>query len=258
MRTIQKIIGLTLLMSLAKPSLAQVQASPDVPTKAQPQAGAGIAVDESNFKAIFSESVTDVSDSLNRESNSFNLEVRASYSTFSSMELSNNFFTVDYAEEISSIPSVQFSGSKKFSFASFGLEPTLSAGYGTREALISVRSRQNNKLKDYVSVHWLPMSAGVRASHPIPGLRFMTAFLTPAVGAQYIYQSGKLDGIDQGFWIPFASFRGGLSLFESDPRSRKSSAWLDGVALSGTLIRGLSSSNQMSAWSVDLGLRVLL
>ena len=229
-------------------------------TKSKPatEMSSGITVDESNFKAIFSESVADVSDSLKRDSNPYNLEIRASYATFSSMELSNSFFTVDYAKEMESIPSMQFSGSKKYSFGAFGLEPTLTAGYGTREALINVKSRQGIELKDYVSVHWLPISAGVRASHQVPGIRSITAFLSPAVGSQYVYQSGKLDGIDQGFWLPYASVRGGLSLFESDPRSRKSSAWLDGVALSGTILQGLSSSSQMKAWSVDIGLRVLL
>jgi len=219
---------------------------------------AGIAVDESNFKAIFDQTLDEVDTAAKTGSSRLNIEVNASYVSISKLELSNAFFTVDYAKELKSIPSLQFVGSKKYAVGRWGLEPSFSMGYGTRAASLQVRSPQNTLLTDYISVHWIPLSAGLRTSHAIPGLKVLTAFLTPAIGSQYIYQSGQLDGIDQGFWIPYVAIRSGLSLFERDRLVPSSSAWFDGIALSGTLFRGLSSTKPMLAWSLDLGLRVLL
>ncbi len=232
-----------------KPKAAAPAAAPATP---------GIAVDESNFRSLFSRSAREMDASLAREASPFHLEFGASYLSWSALELSNAFFSVDYASQMGALPSVQISASKKFDARGFGVEPFVAVGYGMREALVDVVSAQSAVLKDFVSVHALPLAAGVRVSHPLRAAPAVTAFLAPSLGAQFFYQSGALDGMDQGYWIPNLALRGGLSLFETAASSRAPDAWLDGITLSGAIHRGLSASAPLRAWSIELGLRVLL
>jgi hypothetical protein len=127
-------------------------------------------------------------------------------------------------------------------------------GYGFREAAYEVESQSGLKLRDLVSLHWVPLSLGPRISFRLPGIRFVKPSFWLGGGAQWLQQGGKLDGITQGFWVPFY---GGSACLKFLNQTESGSHWFGGISLGGTMSRSFSSQQTVSYWSMDFATTLL-
>ena len=229
------------------------QKAPEVKQETSP----GIETDEATFKEIFESNVTRAKVEVMKETSSFRLTPTFSWATIDELTTSNNYFTVPASNSISSIPLIQAQfGWKAFAWKGIELLPTGSVGYGMKESVVKAYKKQvAQDFTDVLRIHWLPLSVGGQVSYKIPGLRVVKVFVNPSVGVQWLYQAGRLDGIDQGFWIPFYKLGGGVNLFD---QSEDPSAWFGGVTLSAETLSSFGSSQTSKLWMLDLGLTLLL
>lgn len=174
-----------------------------------------------------------------------------SYVSPQKFELSNDYYTVPYAADGGSLPTFRLEVGKTFAaFSGVEMSGLISAGYSYRESLISVSAKSGKKFSDLLKVHSLPLNAGVQLDYRIPGVSFIKPGISSSVGFMWFYQTGKLDGIEQGFWIPSYQLSAHLNLFEG---LTKESQWFNGVQLGSTLFRSFASAQVFEAWSIDLG-----
>lgn len=217
----------------------------------------GIVVDDSNFKAIFNQSVAEENVVLEKRTRSFDVEIGAAYNSINDLTLSNNYFTVDYAEELKTVPSLKFSLAKDiWSNSRTAVSGLVNLGYGFKQTRILAESKRGTKLTDQVALQWIPLSAGVQIKQKIPGTQRFSAFFSPSIGSQYFHQAGNLDGIDQGYWVGFWNLRAGLVLFEQT--SKKIGAAFEGVVLGGNISQAVGSNQKFSSWSAELGVKFAL
>ncbi len=217
----------------------------------------GIVVDDSNFKAIFNQSVAEEDVVLENKSRFLDAELAASYTSVKDLSLSNNYYTVNYGDELKAVPSVKFSLAKDiWEGSSTAVSGLLNLGYGFKQARILAESKRGTKLSDQVTLQWIPVSLGAQIKQKIPGTRRFSAFVSPSAGSQYFRQAGNLDGINQGYWIGFWNLRAGFVLFE--PTNKKMEATFAGVVLGANISQALGSKYKFSSWSADLGVKFAL
>ena len=223
--------------------------SPGTPTPA-------LQTDESTFKQIFENNVAAAITESGANQTTFDAEIQVSYATLDRVLLKNKYFEVPLSDGMSSMPMFQMNFSYRFfSWQGLAIDPVVSAAYGFRESLVNVRSTQGLALKDNIQVHMIPLSGSARLSYKLPFASFIRIEVRPGIGVQWLYQSGVLDGIDQGFWIPYGFLSAGLNLFD---QSQKSNSWFGGVTLSGTRAMSLAGEQTTRLWQADLGVRFLL
>lgn len=244
----------------AKPTVSQSLEKDSPPSNVKEvskEAPAGIQTDEATFKEIFEGNVTRAKAEVEGATSAFRLTPTFSWASIDELSTANNYFTVPISNSVNSIPLFQ----AQFSFRTLswkGLEllPNASVGYGMKESQVTARSKLGTNLSDLLRIHWLPLSLGGQVSYKIPGLKVVKVFVNPSIGVQWLYQSGRLDGIDQGFWIPFYKLGGGVNLF--DQSEKDASAWFGGVNLSAETLSSFGSAQTSKLWKLDVGLTLLL
>jgi hypothetical protein len=215
-----------------------------------------LQTDESTFKQIFENNVSAAIQDSGANESTFDAEAQVSYATLDQVSLSNKYFDVPLSDGMSAIPMFQMNFSYHvFSWRGLRIDPVVSVGYGFREALVNVRSKQGLSLRDNIQVHMIPLSGSARISYQLPFASFIKIEARPGIGVQWLYQAGALDGIDQGFWIPMGYVSAGLNLFD---QSQKSNSWFGGVSVTGTRAINLTSDQTSKLWQLDLGVRFLL
>ena len=244
-------------LAFLQPALSKEAAKKTASTLEKATEATGIVVDESNFKEIFNQSVSQESASLGQRTRSFEVEIAASYSTLNELQLSNNYFTVDYAEDFKAMPVMKFSMSKDlWSVTRSKVSGHANFGYGFKEGRVLAKTNRGTQLIDQVALQWIPLSAGLQIKQKIPGTQRFSIFAAPSVGSQYFHQSGNLDGMDQGYWVNFWNLRAGLVLFEQNRQQLAAS--FDGIVLGASMSRGLGSNQKFGSWSADIGVNFTL
>mgnify|MGYP001585235029 CR=1 FL=1 len=106
-----------------------------------------------------------------------------------------------------------------------------------------------------LTLHWLPLSLGTRIEYRISGLKFIRPYVDLEGGAQWLYQSGKLDGIEQAFWVPYYQTAFGVTLFGAN---QTQDDWFGGISLGATVRHSFASQQSIQSGSVDVGLNLYL
>jgi len=173
----------------------------------------------------------------------------------STLELSNRYFDVSYTDQARNFPVVHLGLSKSvLQWGGLSLLIHGKVGYTYKEGIYEVRSRASESRTDLLKLHWLPLNAAIRMEYGFPRASFLKPHVTLGTGAQWLYQTGRLDGIEQGFWIPFYTFSPGITIFDQEGVSD----WFGGITFSGTYQSSYSSTQLIRGWSIDVGLNVLL
>lgn len=175
------------------------------------------------------------------------------------MQLTNKYFTIPYEKNVSSLPMFSLLSSTSSPLIKkgfFGVYGQASIGYGYTEGIYDVKSKSNLDLKDTVKLHWIPAFVALRTEYA--GLSFLgvNLFLVGGIGEQWLYQSGMLDGMEQGFWIPTAQIGGGIAIFGNANREREN--FFQNIRLGATYQKSLFSTQELRAWSVDLAVNLAL
>lgn len=162
--------------------------------------------------------------------------------------LNNPYFDIDYTQNIKSLPNLRMTVDAPIgSWKGFELEVTGRVSYSFRESLFAVKSKSGVSLTDSIRIHWLPVSAGLTLEYEIPYVPFLRPSLGAGAGLQWIYQQGRLDGLEQGFWLPFSYVEATLTFFPSTD-------WFTGFRTGASLVQSFGDGQSLRGWSVDVGL----
>jgi len=219
--------------------------------------GADFQVDKNLFNQLYEESLKQNKVDETSLSSGMRLSVSGSLLSVSELTLSNNYFEVPYASGIGSLPSLQVAAAIPVTqFGRFSVSGLVSVGYSYKEGVQKAYSKTatvNTERTTLITVHRLPLAVGANLDYSISGLRQIRPFAVAKVGAEWFYQTGALDGLEQGFWIPYVELGGGLTLFEGAPQD-----WFRGISLSVSSHNGLGGSQIVRALAFDLGINILL
>ncbi len=213
-----------------------------------------LLVDDSSFRSIF-EATQDESRERAENLSEFEFEPGVFLRSVGDLKLSNDYFDVSYSEAFQTLPSFQIGiGFSPGEYSGFRMYPAVSVGYAYHEGLMSVHSVNGVAFSDFMRLHWFNAGLGAKISRTVPGASFLAAFIHPSLGVQLLSQTGVLDGISQGFWLPYYELGGGVNLF-GQSRGR---SWFGGVDLSLARSSGFSSEQAVGFWKTGLSLRVIL
>lgn len=169
--------------------------------------------------------------------------------------LRHDGFVVPYAETIDGMPTLQFGAALPL-FVAGQLETQVLAlaGYSFREGLFSLTGPDGFR-REQIRIHRLPLSAGVRVLYHISWLSFVKPSLTVGAGAQWMYQTSYLPGLQKSFWVPFYFVSPSLTFFESGVESVD---WFGGFTFGLTYQNDLDPRQRLRAWSFDLSVNLFL
>ncbi len=166
--------------------------------------------------------------------------------------LSNPYFDIDYSPNMQTLPSLRLAVAAPIArWKGLEIQATGRVSYSFRESLFSVRSKTGVSLTDSIRVHWLPASAGLTMEYEIPHFSFLKPSIGGGAGLQWIYQQGRLDGLEQGFWLPFSYFEAAITFFPSTD-------WFTGFRVGATLVQSFGDSQNVRGWSTDFGMQFRL
>jgi len=222
-----------------------------------PHAESEFKVDKNLLDEMYKAEVTEVQVETRYRTGAVDVGPQLSLVNPTEFELINNYFKVPYQEGMKGAPLAQFVLTTPI--ARFGgyleLHGQGRIGYSYRENIYDVLSQSGATFSGIVRLHWLPVSAALRLSVPVPGLRgWVKLSLAGGGGAQFLSQHGELDGIEQDFWVPFVFVAPALTILDA----RDSGGWFGGLSLGATTNRSLSSLHKVNFWSIDLSTSLVL
>lgn len=245
-----------LLVVMSGNLLGSTKTETKEPEAAVPQSSQ-FELEKGLLDTLYRGSVTESSTEFRPEVRTLSVTPQLSFVNASQFVLSNNYWDVPYTEQLGAIPAASLHVSNSmfylggFSFAIKGV-----VGYSYKEAVLSPVHKQTGKdSRAVLTLHWLPVSLGTRVEYRIPGVDFVRPHLDLESGAQWLYQSGKLDGIEQGFWVPFYQAAFGLILFAPN---QSQGNWFGGINLGATVRNSFASQQNIWNWSMDVGLNLYL
>ncbi|MBI4405138.1 MAG: hypothetical protein HY537_13330 [Deltaproteobacteria bacterium] len=209
-------------------------------------------IDKNTANQIFVESLSEAGVDPSASS-SVVLSPSFSFVNVTSLVLTNDYFEVPYSNSIGSIPMLRFSVSVPvLSKTHFELSLLGDVSYAYKEGIFDAFSKTasgHSLSKGALKLHWLPVLVGIKAAYQ----RFSAVkpYLVATAGAQWLYQSGTLDGIEQGFWVPLYRLGGGLVIFDT-------SSWFRGISLGVSTNNSFGTSQSVSGWSIDMGVNLML
>ncbi len=179
-----------------------------------------------------------------------------SYVNISSLVLSNDYFEVAHSDNFRVLPMVTLDLSKQL--ANLGLVDffvVASVGYTHKQGTYRVISRATGEpYEGVIRLHWLPISVGAGLESSRTMLGTLKPWVRMGAGGQWLNQTGTLNGIKQNFWIPFYTVSGGMTLFASE----NAWSWFGGISLGALLKTGISGTQNIRVWSLDLGTVIIV
>ena len=168
----------------------------------------------------------------------------------SKMTLSNDYFSVPYDSNAGSVPFVSITAGSPSPILQMDVILAyleFSIGYGYADGIYDVQSKTGLTLKDTIQLSWVPILGFLRFEYDSP--------LRPSIliggGQQWLSQSGQLQGLQQGFWIPTVRIGACITLF--DPDDDKRTNFFQGVRVGSTYQKSILTKQEIVAWSFDLG-----
>ncbi len=213
----------------------QVQVTPDIVDK------------------IFKNAIKQVDELSGTSHSEFTLVTEVGQFAPSTMTLANSYYEVPYESYWKSILMVNImfqNGFFKEGAAVFKGVGGLSYSYQERLARVkSKKSLNGSERTTLLRAHSLPLYAGLDFEYQ----RWVdfSPYVSARVGMQWVYQMGNLDGLEQGFWVPFYQLGVGVTLFE--PITESSRTWFGGLKVSVMNQRSFSSSQTIDGLSTNLG-----
>lgn len=244
------LFGLVVLPAMAE-ERTEFQVADNTPREGQ------FELEDDLLNKIYRESVTSAGVDTNPISRGILVAPQLTFLNATELTLSNNYFTVPYtASGNGGFP--MFGLTASGNVAQLGpVEVSLSGrlAYSYKEAVIEAQSPSGSGVKSLLKLHWIPISAGVNLTGNVFGTQAIKPYVFGSVGAQWLYQQGALDGVEQGFWVPFLRAGGGLTLFDS---IRRTGDWFGGLQIGASTQNSFGSTQTVKGWSLDLGMTLLL
>lgn len=211
--------------------------------------------DEPTFRQIFRQSVEEAAslESM-RSREAFTIEVSAALANPSELTLRNKYFEVPHARSGVTLPGVQFGFAFGLTSSSrFSLGGVITAGYAYAQSIGKAKSLKTGyESTDSLRIQKVPFLAGARATYDTGPVAL---FIEPAVGVQWLGQTGYLDGVSQSFWVPTVTATAGIVLFDQAARSN---SWFGGLRVAAGFERALGSDQEVNMKRIEVGIRARL
>ncbi len=216
-------------------------------------------LDKNLVDRLYKESVEENKSSFQLHSSATTFAPALNFFSPEQMNLKNDYFEVPYSDSIGTVPGVSLTASSKlFNWEGLYITGLGGVGYSMKDAVQSVTSRtasvdaiRTTKL----TLHRLPLSLGARMEYRFSGFESVRPFAQMKAGAQWLYQVGQLDGIEQGFWIPFYEYGGGLTLLDAPSSPDR---WFGGFNIGLFKSQSFSSDQVVSGTTFEFGMNILL
>ncbi|NBX76936.1 MAG: hypothetical protein EBQ92_10315 [Proteobacteria bacterium] len=171
--------------------------------------------------------------------------------------LSSREYKVSYSKSFLGISAFQLGVGLplRSGLAQIEFYPFAKAGYARNQGTYSLTAQNGETSQADVTLHWVPLTAGLRTEYNIPGFDLIRPFLILAGGAEWLNQRGETPGLSENFWIPFYNVGLGLS-FSDSPYYRDSG--FGGFSFSMNFQNGLRRDQETSSFSYDLTVHFFL
>lgn len=192
------------------------------------------------------------------ETQTANFEITGTFSVMnpSRLVLSSRDYQVSYSNNLLGISAFQIGlGIPAGQVGRFFFIPFARLGYARNQGAYSLTPQSGETVQANVTLHWLPLTAGLRTEYNIPGFDLIRPFFMLAGGTEWLNQRGDTPGISESFWIPFYNLGLGLS-FSDSPYQRNSG--FGGFSFSMNFQNGLRRDQEASSLSYDLSIHFLL
>lgn len=187
------------------------------------------------------------------------LEITGTFSVLNPnrLILSSREYKVSYSKAFLGISAFQVGVGfpLQSALSNFEFYPFARAGYARNQGNYNLTSLNGENSQANVTLHWVPLTAGLRTEYNIPGFDLIRPFLVLAGGAEWLTQKGETPGLSENFWIPFYNVGLGLS-FSDSPYNRESG--FGGFSFSMNLQNGLRRDQEASSLSYDLTIHFLI
>jgi len=187
-----------------------------------------------------------------------NLEITGTFSVMNPnrLILSSREYKVSYSNSLLGISSFQLGiGLPTPSLGRFRVMPFSKVGYARNQGTYSLTAQDGTKSESQVTLHWLPLSAGLRTEYSVPGFDLIRPYLSVSGGAEWLNQQGTTPGVSESFWIPF--YNVGLGLSFADAPLEESTGF-GGFSFSMNLQNGLRENQEARILSYDLTVHFFL
>lgn len=224
----------------------------------EPPSESEFQLDKGLMEKLYQESVTESQKNTAQYSAGITVSPVLSLFTPTRLSLSNDYWQVPYGDGIGSVPGFSIAASGKFfNWGGLYVLGIGGVGYSMKEVVQKAYSKKASDAESTakLTLHWLPLSLGSRVEYRISGFEVVRPFIIAKGGAEWLYQVGGLEGIEQGFWVPFLQYGGGLTLFDSPSSPDR---WFGGLTLGISKHISFSSSQVIDGTVFDLGFNILL
>jgi len=214
--------------------------------------GSEFSIDANLVDKMF-ESTTNEASATASGTDRVRFEAALGYMIPSEMSFQNDYFTVPYTENVSSISygmlrvGKPFLQAGKVSFGAFGL-----VGYSYLQGIYEVESKDGLALKDTISLQWIPLQLGLTIDVIDILGNVVQPGLIVAGGADSFTQSGTLDGMNQSYWVPSSSFGLAFNFFGNGTAKEST---FDGISLSGQYRTSYGDEQVFKGWTYNLATR---
>ena len=187
-----------------------------------------------------------------------NLELTGTFSVMNPnrLILSSREYKVSYSKNFFGVSAFQLGfGVPTRALGSFEVSPFARFGYARNQGTYSLTAQDGSLTEAPVTLHWVPISAGVRTEYNIPGFVFIRPFFLLSAGAEWLTQRGDLAGVSENFWVPYYNL--GLGLSFADSSLRRESVF-GGFSFSMNLQNSLRDDQEAQCLSYDLTVHFFL
>ncbi len=170
--------------------------------------------------------------------------------------LKNNTFEIPYSQNVPGLFGISVGASSPLSVGdSFQFYLTGRLGFSHKDGEYTInRIEANQTEKSNVSLAWMPVSVGVKSQYAINQFPYVRPMLGAGLGAQWMYQSSTLGGLNQHFLIPLYYVTTGLSFFDK----KTPEDWFGGFSFGVSYQDSFASPQKVRVTSVDLSLNIIL
>jgi hypothetical protein len=217
-------------------------------------------LDKNLVNKLYEEALTERERMPTAYNSGFTLAPSLSYFSPTALTLENDYFRVPYAEGLGSTLGIYVMGSSTLvAWGGLHLVGVAGVGYSMKEAPQKAISKtgdpNDNERSGVLTLHHLPLTVGTKAEYAFSSFSAVRPYIGVRTGAEWLYQTGKLDGVEQGFWIPFYEVGAGLVLFDTPASIDK---WFGGMVIDISKHQSILSNQSVAGWQYNVGINVLL
>lgn len=168
--------------------------------------------------------------------------------------LANDYFAIDYADQLGTIPFISFAFMSEFAkFKQMAFSFKGEFGYSYKQGTFKASSSAGPDIEDSITLQWVPVVAGILTDYTPSWARWIKPSLEVVAGAHWLNHVGTLDGLDQSVWVPV--YGGGVSL-TFFPGSKTDV--FGGITFAADYMQSINSDQRIRGWMYKLGSTILL